>query len=72
MTSSTLHQLSGRAAFSIAEVSMQVGLSRDVLYGEIRAGRLIGRKIGRRTLITQKDLERFLARLPRAGASQAA
>jgi excisionase family DNA binding protein len=72
MTSTGRQQLPGRAAFSIAEVCAQTGISRDTLYGEIRAGRLIGRKIGRRTLITPKDLERFLARLPRAGASQAA
>jgi excisionase family DNA binding protein len=74
MINTILHQaiLAGRAAFSVAEASVQTGLGRDALYDAIRSGRLVARKVGRRTLITQKDLERFLARLPRAGSSQAA
>jgi excisionase family DNA binding protein len=67
-----LHHPPGRAAFSVAETSVQTGLGRDAIYDAIRSGQLVARKIGRRTLITQKDLERFLASLPRAGASQAA
>jgi hypothetical protein len=67
-----LQQLSGRKAWSVAEASMLSGLSRDVLYDSIRRGRLVARKAGRRTIIIQKDLERFLANLPRAGAGQAA
>jgi hypothetical protein len=51
---------------------MLSGLSRDVLYDSIRRGRLVARKAGRRTIIIQKDLERFLANLPKAGAGQAA
>ena len=71
MTTTALRQLPVRAAFSIAEVSAQTGISRDTVYGAIRSGQLVARKIGRRTLITQKDLARFLARLPRTGAAQA-
>ena len=65
----TLAQLPGRKAWSIAEAAMLSGLSRDVLYNEIRRGRLVARKAGRRTIIIQKDRERFLMNLPRAGAS---
>jgi excisionase family DNA binding protein len=68
----TVPQLPGRAAFSVAEVSVQTGLGRDSLYAAIRSGRLVARKLGRRTLITEQDLHRFLASLPKAGADQAA
>jgi excisionase family DNA binding protein len=65
----TTTQLPGRAAFSIPEVCAHTGLGRDAVYSAIRAGQLVARKLGRRTLITQQDLQRFLARLPKAGAS---
>jgi excisionase family DNA binding protein len=66
-----LQQLPGRKAWSIAEAAMLSGLSRDVLYKEIQRGRLVARKAGRRTIIVQKDLERYLPNLPKA-RSQAA
>jgi excisionase family DNA binding protein len=62
----------GRAAFSVAEASVQMGVGRDALYDAIKSGKLVARKLGRRTLITEKDLHRFLATLPKAGAGQAA
>jgi excisionase family DNA binding protein len=62
----------GRAAFSITEVCAQTGLGRDTVYNAIRSGQLTARKIGRRTIVIDKDLHRFLASLPRAGARQAA
>ena len=60
-------QVTGRAAYSIAEVCANTGLGRDTIYGAIRAGRLIARKLGRRTIITDSDLRRFLEGLPKAG-----
>jgi excisionase family DNA binding protein len=60
-------QITGRAAHSIAETCVLTGLGRDSIYSAIRAGRLIARKHGRRTLITDADLCRFLHGLPRAG-----
>lgn len=60
-------QVNGRAAYSIAEVCASTGLGRDTVYGAIRAGRLIARKLGRRTIITDNDLRRFLEDLPKAG-----
>ena len=66
------NHLPGRAAFSVTEVCAQTGLGRDTVYNAIRSGKLVARKLGRRTLITEKDLHRFLANLPRAGAGQAA
>jgi excisionase family DNA binding protein len=59
--------VTGRVAHSIAETCALTGLCRDTVYGAIRAGRLVARKYGRRTLITEGDLRRFLDGLPRAG-----
>jgi excisionase family DNA binding protein len=59
-------QVTGRAAYSIAEVCANTGLGRDTIYRAIRGGRLIARKIGRRTIITHSDLRRFLEGLSKA------
>jgi excisionase family DNA binding protein len=59
----------GRAAFSIPEVQVQLGLCRDRIYGLIRNGDLKARKVGRRTLVTNTDLQEFLQALPTTKAS---
>ena len=41
------------------------GCGRTKLYGLIANGQLDARKLGRRTLITDESLRRFLASLPR-------
>lgn len=53
-----------RIALSIAEAAFVTNLGRDHLYAAIREGRLEAKKIGRRTLITLDDLNRFLIELP--------
>jgi excisionase family DNA binding protein len=58
---------SDRAAFSIAEVIARTGLGRDTVYGLIRDGQLVARKVGRRTLVVNSDLEKFLTSLPVIG-----
>jgi excisionase family DNA binding protein len=62
----TLRQIPCRAAHSIVEICVLTGLGRDTIYAAIRNGRLSARKLGRRTLITDSDLRRFLASLPKA------
>jgi excisionase family DNA binding protein len=57
----------GRIAYSIAECCALTGFGRDTIYGAIRAGKLVARKLGRRTLVTDEDLRHFLNRLPKAG-----
>ena len=57
----------GCRAHSIAETCAITGLGRDTVYSAIRDGRLVARKLGRRTIITDDDLRQFLAGLPRAG-----
>jgi excisionase family DNA binding protein len=53
-----------KLAFTVNETSVRTGLGRDGVYEAIREGKLLARKYGRRTLILQSDLDRFLATLP--------
>ncbi|HUC25795.1 MAG TPA: helix-turn-helix domain-containing protein [Streptosporangiaceae bacterium] len=55
----------GRLAYSVPEVAQVLGLSRDVIYDEIRSGRLESLKVGRRRIITRKQVDEFLTRLSR-------
>lgn len=54
-----------RIAFGIADAAKAAGICRTLLYEAISDGRLVARKIGRRTLITCDELERFIGALPR-------
>ena len=49
-----------RLAYSVDEAARLTGLSRDLLYDEMRRGNLDYLKIGRRRLITRQHLELFL------------
>ena len=49
-----------RLAYSVNEVSQLTGLSRDLLYDEMRRGNLAYLKVGRRRLITRQHLDQFL------------
>ena len=62
----------GRLAFSINEVCVVTNLGRDTIYRAINRGRLVARKVGKRTIINRRDLERFLRSLPQAGNGKAA
>jgi excisionase family DNA binding protein len=57
VTSSDLNE---RLAYSVDEVAAITGLSRDLLYDQMRAGKLAYLKIGRRRIITRQHLEAFL------------
>ena len=49
-----------RLAYSVDEAARLTGLSRDLLYDQMRRGKLPYVKIGRRRLITRQHLEQFL------------
>jgi excisionase family DNA binding protein len=49
-----------RLAYSVNEAARLTGLSRDLLYDEMRRGNLDYLKVGRRRLITRQHLEQFL------------
>ena len=50
----------GRLAYSIDEAARLTGLSRDLLKDEMRRGHLTSIKVGRRRLISRRQLQQFL------------
>ena len=50
-----------RLAYSVDEAARALGLSRDVIYGQLRTGRLQSLKVGRRRIITREHIDKFLA-----------
>jgi excisionase family DNA binding protein len=50
----------GRLAYSVEEAARLTGLSRDLLYDEIRRGNLASVKVGRRPLVTRQHRNQFL------------
>ena len=49
-----------RLAYSVDEAARLTGLSRDLLYDQMRQGNLASIKVGRRRLITRQHLQQFL------------
>ena len=49
-----------RLAYSVDEAAHLTGLSRDLLYEQMRRGNLSYVKVGRRRLITRQHLEQLL------------
>ena len=49
-----------RLAYSVDEAAQLTGLSRDLLYDQMRRGNLSYIKVGRRRLITRQHLQQFL------------
>jgi excisionase family DNA binding protein len=47
------------AEHSVDEAARLTGLSRDLLYDEMRRGNLASVKVGRRRLITRQHLQQF-------------
>lgn len=62
MTTGLCDLLAGRLAYSVEEAARITGLSRDLLYNQMRQGKLAYLKVGRRRLITRQDLEAFLGK----------
>jgi excisionase family DNA binding protein len=52
----------GKLAYSVAEAAWITGLSRDLLYDQMRVGKLAYLKVGRRRIITRQQLDAFLNR----------
>jgi len=62
MTGSTSERPVDRLACSVDEAAAITGLSRDLLYDQMRTGRLAYLKVGCRRIITRQHLEAFLTR----------
>lgn len=61
--------LSGEGPLSVKEVCRITGLSRTLISAQIRLGKLIARKAGRRTLVMRSDLRKWLEGLPTVQAT---
>jgi excisionase family DNA binding protein len=59
-----------RISCSVNEAAKAAGIGLTKLREEIRANRLIARKLGKRTLINLEDLNTWAANLPRVGATR--
>ena len=55
-------ELNERLAYSLDEAAAMTGLSRELLYDQMRAGKLAYLKVGRRRIITRQHLNAFLTR----------
>jgi excisionase family DNA binding protein len=69
MTTVEIESPRRKAAHSIPEVCAYTGLGRDSVYAAIRTGKLIARKYGRRTVVLDDDLHKFLNALPKMGTA---
>jgi excisionase family DNA binding protein len=59
-------------AYSVEETLRLLGICRPKLYQEINAGRIVARKLGRRTIILAAEVHRYLDALPQIEAREAA
>jgi excisionase family DNA binding protein len=55
-----------KVVFSVDEFRERYGVGKTTIYEEIRAGRLMAMKVGRRTIITEEDGQNWLRSLPKA------
>jgi hypothetical protein len=62
---SSSHDSSDSDADTVERFAFKNGISRSQAYLEIRAGRLIARKVGTRTIITREDGAAWRSALPR-------
>ena len=58
-------------AYTVDGASTASGACRSTLYVDMKSGKLPARKLGKRTLILAKDLERYLEGLPTLAEAKA-
>ncbi|WP_416356331.1 DNA-binding protein [Aureimonas phyllosphaerae] len=61
-----------RGALSVDEFCAWAGISRSRFYREVNDGRIVIRKIGRKSVVTTPDAQAWLAALPVANLREAA
>ena len=54
-----------QSSYSLDEFARHNAIGLTTVRGEIRAGRLVARKIGRRTIIAAEDAQAWQEQLPR-------
>jgi excisionase family DNA binding protein len=53
-----------KLGYSVAEVSDILGIDRSYVYELLNRGDLVGRKLGRRTIVLAAELQRYIDELP--------
>lgn len=53
---------------SVNDFCQWAGIGRTAFYAELKAGRLVARKFGRRTIVPMSEAEKWLDSLPVAGS----
>ncbi len=53
-----------KTAYTVNELSKEIGIGRSKIYSEIAEGKLKFRKIGKRTIFLARDVEAYLDNLP--------
>lgn len=54
-----------KVAYDVTETARILSIGRTALYAQIKTGKLRATKLGRKTLILAKDLDAFVALLPK-------
>lgn len=57
------------AVLSVNDFCQWAGIGRTAFYAELKAGRLVARKFGRRTIVPMSEAEKWLDSLPVAGGN---
>lgn len=53
------------AAFDVMGAARYIGMGKTSLYAEIKAGNIVAKRFGRRTVIPRSELDNWLASLPK-------
>ncbi len=56
------------SVLSVNDFCQWAGIGRTAFYAELKAGRLIARKFGRRTIVPMSEAEKWLDSLPVIGS----
>lgn len=64
---STSEKYTQRNCFSLEEFCFRNGIGRTTAYKEIKEGRLLPKKVGKRTLISLEEEARWFANAPAFG-----
>lgn len=60
-----------RAAYSVNDALQAMSIGRTLFYREVAAGRIVAKKVGRKTIVPTASIERWLNSLPQAGRERA-
>jgi len=63
-----MQNIAQKLAYSIDDIVKLAGVGRSLLFEEIKAGHLLVKKAGRRTLVLDADLNAWLSNLPAKSA----